>query len=1348
MAIGRISGPLLKANLLRDGVNLAFETDLLFLDVVNGRVGIKTASPTHDLTINGTTRTTELEATVEADIATFNIVANTISSTSDTINLEPSGTNPVVYQGKLVTGDLQISTNVIETVTDGTDLNITTNGIGQVIVNANVLVNGDLHATGNITADGSITLGDADTDNIVFNADVNSNIVPNITATYNLGSDPTVEYDGEFGKAWKTAYIKDVIADTVTSNSVLIDGINLTLPQGNIIYVATTGDDTNSGVHEHDPCLTLKFALSQATANDTVYIYPGTYQEIFPLIVPTGVTVRGAGLRAVKIVPTLATNNNDAFLLNGETTIEDLTVADFFFNSSNNTGYAFRFAPNFTVTSRSPYVRNITVITKGSTTSSSDPYGFDADNAGKGAYIDGSVALSSSKEAAMLFHSVTFFTPNQECIVATNGVRIEWLNSFTYFADKGLYAYSSSAGFAGVGVTRLRIDNRTGTFAVGNTLTYYDTDGTTVLASGTIASIDGNYVNLTGRQLGFETVTDRIGKTVFAQGDAKLSTAQQKFGTASLALDGAGDYASVASTPDFEFGAGDFTIEGWIYRIGTGVVQQIFDNRTSAVSTVAPIIQINASNVLTYIAGGSTRITGSTVSANTWNHVAISKQGSNTKLFLNGIQVGSTYADTNNYVQGPLYIGARPDGLNNFNGFIDEVRVTKGIARYTTNFTAPTAPFIGDLNTVLLLHFNGANNSITFIDDGITYQDLRTSAGGTAQLINFADYSDFGAEIRSIGSANIYGTYGAYGDGVGVIAYLISQNFAYIGAGKLTTNDPNDRIAANEVVELNGAQIHYTSVDNEGNFKVGDAFFVNQKTGDVLFNGVNTTISTLSGVTFTDGVNSTIITATAIDTGNIRISGNTVETLTGNLNITAANGTINLENNTYITGNLDVTGDVTIGGNIQIGDESSDTIDFVGGINSDLIPATTATFNLGTDLLRWKNVYVSRAEIDGVVIDNNTIQTTIGNDDLTLTANGTGRIYVPTNDVEINQNLTVDTDFTVTTGTSYLKDTNITGTLTQVGDLEHTGDFTTSGNTEVDGNIIATGYLQLPQIRLEDNIISTTATDTDLNLVANGTGNVVVEGIKFQDNNIQSVATNSDITLTPQGTGTVIINSDQSLKIPVGTTSERPLTPTVGMIRYNTSLACYEGWDGAYWLKLSGVQDVDGNTYITAEATPGANDNTLYFYANNNLMVTIDSTKLFAERLQTNNLDVVDNIISSIATNTDINLTTSGTGSVAVGNLKFNNNTITNFVSNAVTEFTQSGTGYVKISGTNGVVIPSGIDTQRPSNAVTGMIRFNTEQRLVEVYNGVAWTSVAGTSSGVTFNEATEIAIGIVLTLG
>ena len=54
MAVGRISGPLLKNNLLRNGVNLAFETNLLYLDVVNSRIGINTATPSNDLQVNGT----------------------------------------------------------------------------------------------------------------------------------------------------------------------------------------------------------------------------------------------------------------------------------------------------------------------------------------------------------------------------------------------------------------------------------------------------------------------------------------------------------------------------------------------------------------------------------------------------------------------------------------------------------------------------------------------------------------------------------------------------------------------------------------------------------------------------------------------------------------------------------------------------------------------------------------------------------------------------------------------------------------------------------------------------------------------------------------------------------------------------------------------------------------------------------------------------------------------------------------------------------------------------------------------------------------------------------------------
>jgi len=1604
MAVGRITGPLLKANLLRHGVNLAFETDLLYLDVINGKVGIKTIpDPQYDLDVNGLVKSTTLDVTTQADIATFTINTNTISSSDSTINLEPSGVNPVVYQGKLVTGDLQISTNTIEVTATNSDLNIDTLGTGKVNVNSNMYVNGDLHVTGNLQVDGdasgTITIGDANTDNVEFKADVNSNLVPEVWKLgdagigLNLPGDPKWDL-GSTTQRWLNAYAKDVTVDSVTSSSLVVNGIDLVLPQGNTIYVATNGNDTNAGNHEHAPFATVKYALGVATSGTTVFIYPGTYTEIFPLTVPAGVSVRGSGIRSVKIVPTTETRYNDAFLLTGQTTIEDLTVADFFsggnyftvtaasagsttvnvgtapfahtyvsggtvtigatvYNITNavytyttgvlvlthtggtatpgdsvfvsdltfscagpvgsstrifpDNGYAFRFAEGFTVSSRSPYVRNCTVLTKGSVTSPSDPLGFDAHDAGRGAYLDGAYASITSNEAGMLFHSATFITPGVDTITTKNGVRVEWLNSFTYYANKGFNLISSNYGLSQQGKTRLRIDNRAGTWTTGNTVTYYDTDGTTVLASGVISNVDGNYINLTGKCVGFETITDRVGKTVYAQGNAKLATAQKKFGTASLVLDGTGDYASITSQPDFEFGTGDFCLEAYIYPTTSGAYRTIFDMRTAA-TDVAIFLGLTSGNALYCFINGSIVMTGGTgATLNAWSHVAIARSGTSLKMFLNGVQQGSTYTDTNNYSAKPLRIGADWQALYGLTGYVDDVRVSKGVPRYTGTFTAPASALSGDLSTVLLLHFNGANNSTTFLDDGVTLQDLRTSAGGTATLINFADYSDFGAEVRSIGSACVYGNYGFYGDGDGIIAYLISQNFAYVGAGKLSTNDPNDRIAANEVVKLNRAKIYYTSVDNEGNFSVGDAFFVNQKTGDVLFNGQSLSITAPSGVTFTDGVNTTTILPTNIDTGNIRISGNTIESLTGDVNVVAASGAINLQNNTYITGDLDVTGDINLGGNITIGNESTDTITFVAGITSNLVPSNPASYDLGTDALRWNNAFLSRVEIDGLVIDNNSISTTVGNDDLTLTANGTGKILIPnnnvqidqaltvngsttlkgttvngditqtgdvtqtgdytqtgnteitgtltvgsyaqfeeikidlntistttsgtdlvleaagtgkisipsddvylgqdltvngattidnatvtnnltvgslttgdisiennsitttvtnsnlelsangtgivsipTNNVEIDQSLTVTQDLTVTTGTTYLKDASITGDITQTGDINQTGDFTTSGTVEVTGNITATNSLQVADILISGHTIESTATNTDLALLPNGTGDIVFENIRVTDNTFRSTLTNQDIILEPNGVGSVLIQSDQSLIIPVGTTAERPGTPVNGMIRYNTDLSRYEGYYATYnkWLQLSGVIDEDGNTYITAELTPGANDNVIRFVVNNNLLAYIDSTKLWADRFETNNIAVYDDQITTVASNTDINLTTAGTGGVKIGNLRIRNNTITNTATNAVTEFSEVGSGYVKISGTNGVVIPSGDLSNLPVSPELGMIRFNTFYSYVEVWNGTQWVNSAGTNSGVTLNQATDIGIVSALLFG
>lgn len=239
MAVGRISGPLLKDNLLRNGVDLAFETSLLYLDVNNSRVGVNTASPQYPLQVNGTTRTTNLETTTQADIATFTFANNTISSTSSEINFVPSGANAVVYQGRALVGnELSISGNTLATVGTNKDLNITTSGTGKVNVNGDVMVYGSVHATGSITADGNIQLGDSNTDNIVFGGEVNSDIVPDVTGTYNLGTNL---------KRWAGVYSNAATITTINATNLVLSDLQTTQldVSGNTISTLANNTDIN-----------------------------------------------------------------------------------------------------------------------------------------------------------------------------------------------------------------------------------------------------------------------------------------------------------------------------------------------------------------------------------------------------------------------------------------------------------------------------------------------------------------------------------------------------------------------------------------------------------------------------------------------------------------------------------------------------------------------------------------------------------------------------------------------------------------------------------------------------------------------------------------------------------------------------------------------------------------------------------------------------------------------------------------------------------------------------------------------------------------------------------------------
>jgi hypothetical protein len=236
MAIGRISGQLLKSNLLRAGENLAFETDLLYLDVVNSRIGIKTAAPITDLDVNGHTRSTNITVDNQLNIGNLHFTGNTITSDSNTINFAAAAGEATVYHSRLQIDDLQLQGSTISTTVSNSSIEIDPNGSGTVniIANTNItgnlVVTGNVNATGNVVIGGNITIGDALTDNIVINASIRSDLVPETDNTYDLGS-PTFR--------WRSIYVNEFF--TTALNVPTLDVGNLMFRDNEI--TTTTGQD-------------------------------------------------------------------------------------------------------------------------------------------------------------------------------------------------------------------------------------------------------------------------------------------------------------------------------------------------------------------------------------------------------------------------------------------------------------------------------------------------------------------------------------------------------------------------------------------------------------------------------------------------------------------------------------------------------------------------------------------------------------------------------------------------------------------------------------------------------------------------------------------------------------------------------------------------------------------------------------------------------------------------------------------------------------------------------------------------------------------------------------------------
>jgi hypothetical protein len=196
---------------------------------------------------------------------------------------------------------------------------------------------------------------------------------------------------------------------------------------------------------------------------------------------------------------------------------------------------------------------------------------------------------------------------------------------------------------------------------------------------------------------GSTVITDSSSRmnTVTAVGNAQISTTQSKFGGSSIAFDGVGDYVAIAEASNsFTFGTGNFTVEFWFYPSNLSAVAIIADWRNAAGGSQYVTLYRDGSAL--YFFEASNRIAAAAALTNgVFQHIALCKGSNSTRLFVNGTQVGSTYADTTNYIapqSGSIYIGGLLSAFPTA-GYIDDIRITKGIARYTANFTPPTAAF-------------------------------------------------------------------------------------------------------------------------------------------------------------------------------------------------------------------------------------------------------------------------------------------------------------------------------------------------------------------------------------------------------------------------------------------------------------------------------------------------------------------------------------------------------------------------------------------------------------------------------------------------------------------------------
>lgn len=212
----------------------------------------------------------------------------------------------------------------------------------------------------------------------------------------------------------------------------------------------------------------------------------------------------------------------------------------------------------------------------------------------------------------------------------------------------------------------------------------------------------------------FNYAGSRIAKTITVNGNAALNSAVTKWsGVDSVIFDGAGDYLSVPSSADFGYGTGAFEISAWIRPTTASQTSVIVDHRPTATEGIYPTLRLQ-SGVLQYYTNSAVRITGTTITPNTWTFVQVARFAGTTRLYVNGGQVGSDYTDSNTYPTAAVKIGVNGVDLSaGFTGYMSDILIKKspiGLGGFRTRSS------VNDDYTVLAIvgSFNDLISTIFF----------------------------------------------------------------------------------------------------------------------------------------------------------------------------------------------------------------------------------------------------------------------------------------------------------------------------------------------------------------------------------------------------------------------------------------------------------------------------------------------------------------------------------------------------------------------------------------------------------------------------------------------------------